>query len=123
MQRLLLAATIAAAGLGIGGALAPAQASSACAADAPVAVAPSGDGIAACVNGGTVDAVVTATPDHVVADGDAANPEPLDGYVGVDGTGPVACASGDYEPGGDNNPLVDPADPAPGGECSPQAPQ
>ncbi|MDT4937493.1 MAG: hypothetical protein QOG80_1164, partial [Pseudonocardiales bacterium] len=64
---------------------------------------------------------VTATPSYVVADGDSANPEPADGYIGVDGTGGVGCASGDYQPGGSNNALVDPSNPVPGGDCTPQS--
>ena len=41
----------------------------------------------------------TAATGYIVADGQASNPEPADGYYGADNNGPVACASGDYTPG------------------------
>lgn len=123
MRRLLLSAVIAATALVSVGAFTPAQADSTCSADGPIGVAAYEDGVQICVAAGTVDAAVTATPSYVVADGEDANPEPLDGYIGVDESGPVGCSSGEYEPGGENNPIVDPADPAPSGDCQPQAPR
>jgi len=110
--------------LAVGGlyALSPqAQASSDCASGStdPVSAGAFGGGGQVCVQTGRVNATLTGTPGYVIVDGAAGNPEPADGYIGVDGSGPVGCASGDYSPGG-GNPIVDPADPEPGGDCMPQ---
>ena len=103
-----------------GGVWAPVQADSNCASgsSAPASAGAHGGGAQVCVNGGAVRGTVTATGGYVVADGASSNPEPLDGYIGyssADG-GPVACASGEYNPAGGNNPVS----PSVGGPCAPQ---
>lgn len=75
------------------------------------------DGLQGCVVSEYGEATVTVTPSYVVVDGSARNQEPFDGYSGVDETGPVGCASGDYTPGGANNSLLDGED-----ACQPQLP-
>jgi hypothetical protein len=109
--------------MAVGGlfALSPqAHASSGCASGSndPVSAAPFGDGGQVCVEAGSVfGATVTATltPGYLVVDGDDnRNQEGTDGYVGVDGGGPVVCASGDYAPDGNNKSIPD-------GRCVPQA--
>jgi hypothetical protein len=70
-----------------------------------VTVPPTGSGT---LTVGTPIGCVTASGDattasgYVVADGDPTNPTPLDGYIGVQGSGGgvqvVGCASNDYDP-------------------------
>jgi len=80
---------------------------------AGITVPPSGSGT---LTVGTPIGCLTASGDattasgYIVADGDAANPSPLDGYIGVVGSGGgvqiVGCASGDYDPNNTTDPTA-----------------
>lgn len=101
----------------------------------------------ACGEGDTVDQDIvigsvcaggsTGGQGHIYADGNADNPEPLDGYIGAnndegaENSGIVGCASGDYqddtEPDGDADPNViwnpgptPPPSPNPNSPCTPR---
>lgn len=110
-----------------------AEPSDACGSADPVAVSQGTNSATVCVKTGAVNGSITASGDpavpngYVVADGDSTNPDPLDGYLGVEGDSTgirlVGCASGDYEPGGDNNVILDPNNPTPPDPADPCAPQ
>lgn len=77
----------------------------------------------------------TTADGDIYADGNADNPDPLDGYAGVnDDEGVVACANGDYDvnhedPESDGNnvvtaipPAVPEGPPSSDGPCTPTGP-
>lgn len=118
VMKVALAAALAVGGLALVGG--PVRADSTCSSPAEI-TALSEQGAAACVRTGTVNGSATVTGDRVVVDGEDANPEPLDGYVSVDGSGPAACASGSYEPGGGSDSLLT-GNQAERRRCTPQTP-
>src|SRR5687768_2593766 len=86
---------------------ATAEPSDACGSADPAAAVQTANGGIICLKTGVVNASVTADANpegesYLVADGDSTNPDPLDGYIGLEGGpgggGVVGCASGDYEP-------------------------
>jgi hypothetical protein len=104
----------------------------------PVSGEQTANGVRICVNTGTIDGSVTAAGDpttqsgYVVADGNSTNPDPLDGYLGVENGNPndadpaiVGCNSGNYNPAGANHEILslgNPTPPDPADPCFPQPP-
>lgn len=103
-MRKVLVTTLAAGLLAAGAFFIPASATSTC----PTGPTADADSVSVGTPIGCAEAGGSTTPSgYLVADGVADNPEPADGYIGVQGdaTGVdvVACAEGDYAPGGTNN--------------------
>lgn len=118
----LLVGGVAVIGTGLGGSAARANSTCATSSSSTVSVAQTDGGVQICSNAPVLKGTVTVTPSYAAVDGQVSNMEPADGYVGVSSGGVAVCASGEYNPGGNNPSIVSPADPVPdpNGPCTPR---
>lgn len=121
---------------------AAAQPSQACGSADPVSLVQTATGAVICLNTGQINGAIFLSLDqntqagYVVADGDSTNPDPLDGYIGLENGNPydaggapalVGCADGDYVANGPNHVILAldgnaPTPPDPADPCLPDAP-
>lgn len=137
MRKFIVTALVA--GLAAAGAvLIPAQANSDCpTGPSGLTVPPTGSGtLTVGINDGPVQGCVTASGSaetqsgYIVADGKSGNPDPFDGYIGVEGDSGgqrvVGCASNDYDPnaaqGSPQRNVVTPIPPDPNNPPNPTQP-